>query len=209
MSGMIGKKLGMTNIFDDKGNIVPVTLIEAVPNIVTQIKTVEKDGYEAVQLAVGNKKEKRTPKPIQGHAKKAKYQETFPRIFREFSGFDIASLQLGSEVSMDIFTEGDLITVSGKSKGKGFQGAMKRHNFSGVGETSHGQSDRQRSPGSVGASSYPSRVFKGTRMAGRLGNDRVTIKNIRVIRLDKQSNVLFVKGSVPGATNSYVEIVKD
>ncbi len=209
MSGMIGKKLGMTNIFDDKGNIVPVTLIEAVPNIVTQIKTVEKDGYEAVQLAIGNKKEKRTPKPIQGHAKKAKYQETFPRIFREFSGFDLTSLQLGSEVSMDIFTEGDLITVSGKSKGKGFQGAMKRHNFSGVGETSHGQSDRQRSPGSVGASSYPSRVFKGTRMAGRMGNDRVTIKNIRVIRLDKQSNVLFVKGSVPGATNSYVEIVKD
>jgi large subunit ribosomal protein L3 len=209
MSGMIGKKLGMTNIFDDKGNIVPVTLIEMLPNIVTQIKTVEKDGYEAVQLGIGKKTAKLTTKAIQGHVKKVNMQETFPRIFREFSGFDVSGLQLGAEVSMDIFSEGELITISGKSKGKGFQGAMKRHNFSGVGETSHGQSDRQRSPGSVGGSSYPSRVFKGTRMSGRMGNDRVTIKNIRVVRLDKQSNVLFVKGSVPGSTNSYVEIVKD
>lgn len=209
MSGMIGKKLGMTNIFDEKGNIIPVTVIEAVPNIVTQIKTVEKDGYEAVQLAVGNRKAKRTPKPIQGHAAKANFKETFPRIFREFRGFDISTLQLGAEIRMDIFAEGDRITVSGKSKGKGFQGVVRRHNFNGVGETTHGQSDRPRSPGSVGASSYPSRVFKGTRMAGRMGNDRVTVRNLKVVRLDKEANVLFVKGSVPGPTNSYVEIVKD
>ncbi len=209
MSGMIGKKLGMSNIFDDKGNIIPVTLVEMVPNVVTQIKTVEKDGYEAVQLAIGNRPVKRTPKAIQGHVKKANMQEKFPRVFREFTGFDLATLQLGSEVSMDIFTEGDIIQVSGKSKGKGFQGAMKRHNFNGVGETSHGQSDRPRSPGSVGASSYPSRVFKGTRMAGRMGNDRVTVKNLKVVRMDKQTNVLFIRGSVPGSTNSYVEIVKD
>lgn len=209
MSGIIGRKLGMSNIFDERGNIIPVTLIEAIPCVVTQIRTLEKDGYEAVQLAVGSKTAKRTPKAIQGHVKKANIVEVFPRIFREFKGFDINALQLGSEVRLDIFAEGDMVSVSGKSKGKGFQGAVRRHHFHGVGETSHGASDRPRSPGSVGASSYPSRVFKGTRMAGRMGFDKVTVKNLKVVRLDKEANVIFIKGSIPGAVNSYVEINKD
>jgi large subunit ribosomal protein L3 len=209
MSGIIGKKLGMSNIFDDRGNIIPVTLIEAVPCVVTQIKTKEKDGYEAVQLSVGSQTAKRTSKAIQGHVKKANITESFPRVFREFKGFDLDMLQLGAEVKLDIFTEGEIVSVSGKSKGKGFQGAMKRHNFGGVGETTHGQSDRPRSPGSIGGSSYPSRVFKGTRMAGRMGFEKVTVKNLKVVRLDKETNVIFIKGSIPGPVNSYVEIIKD
>lgn len=209
MSGMIGRKIGMSNIFDESGNIIPVTLVEALPNVVTQIKTKEKDGYEAVQLAVGNRRGKNTPSPLQGHAKKAGLTETFPRILREFKDLDVAQFQLGATVSLDIFNVGDKITVIGTSKGKGFQGVVKRHGFGGINQTSHGASDRVRSPGSVGGSSDPSRVFKGMRMAGRMGSDRVTVKNLKVVRLDKETNVLFIKGSVPGATNSYIEIRKN
>ncbi|MBX7151141.1 50S ribosomal protein L3 [bacterium] len=209
MSGMIGRKIGMSNIFDESGNIIPVTLVEALPNVVTQIKTKEKDGYEAVQLAVGNRRGKNTPNPLQGHAKKAGLTETFPRILREFKDLDVAQFQLGATVSLDIFNVGDKITVVGTSKGKGFQGVVKRHGFGGINQTSHGASDRVRSPGSVGGSSDPSRVFKGMRMAGRMGSDRVTVKNLKVVRLDKETNVLFIKGSVPGATNSYIEIRKN
>ena len=209
MSGMIGRKIGMSNIFDESGNIVPVTLIETVPNIVTQIKTKEKDGYEAVQLAVGSKTAKHTSKAIQGHSKKANLAERFPKIFREFKDFNISEFQLGAEVKMDMFQEGEKVTVIGISKGKGFQGVVKRHGFGGINETTHGASDRPRSPGSIGGSSDPSRVFKGMRMAGRMGTDRVTIKNLKVVRVDKESNVLFIRGSVPGATNSYIEIRKN
>ncbi len=209
MSGMIGKKIGMSNIFDESGNIIPVTLVETVPCVVTQIKTREKDGYEAVQMAVGKRSAKRTTKAIQGHSKKANITEFFPRIFREFKDFNVAEFQLGAEVKMDIFSEGEKVTIVGISKGKGFQGVVKRHGFSGINETTHGASDRPRSPGSIGGSSDPSRVFKGMRMAGRMGSDRVTIKNLKVVRLDKDSNVLFIKGSVPGPTNSYIEIRKN
>lgn len=208
-SGMIGRKIGMSNIFDESGNIIPVTLIEALPNVVTQIKTKEKDGYEALQLAFGDKRGKRTNKAIQGHAKKANYTEKFPDVFREFDGFNVNEFTLGAEVKLDIFAEGEKVTVIGISKGKGFQGVVKRHGFGGINETTHGASDRPRSPGSIGGSSDPSRVFKGMRMAGRMGSDRVTIKNLKVVRLDKESNVLFIKGSVPGATNSYIEIRKN
>jgi large subunit ribosomal protein L3 len=209
MSGMIGRKIGMSNIFDESGNIIPVTLIETVPCVVTQIKTKEKDGYEALQLAVGKRKAKVTTRAIQGHAKKANLTEYFPKIFREFQNFNVAEFQLGAEVKMDIFSEGEKVTIVGISKGRGFQGVVKRHGFGGINETTHGASDRPRSPGSIGGSSDPSRVFKGMRMAGRMGNDRVTIKNLKVVRLDKESNVLFIKGSVPGPTNSYIEIRKN
>ncbi len=209
MSGMIGRKIGMSNIFDESGNIIPVTLIETSPNVVTQIKTKEKDGYESVQLAVGAKNAKHTTKAIQGHVKKANLTEKFPKIFREFDGFNLNELQLGAEIKMDIFEEGEKVTVIGISKGKGFQGVVKRHGFGGINETTHGASDRPRSPGSIGGSSDPSRVFKGMRMAGRMGSDRVTIKNLKVVRLDKESNVLFIKGSIPGAINSYIEIRKN
>lgn len=209
MSGMIGRKIGMSNIFDESGNIIPVTLVETLPNVVTQIKTVEKDGYEAVQLSVGQTTAKHTTKAIQGHAKKANYADKFPKVFREFRDFSATEVQLGAEVNVDIFMEGEKVTVVGVSKGKGFQGVVKRHGFGGIGETTHGQSDRQRSPGSVGGSSDPSRVFKGMKMAGRMGSDRVTVRNLKVVRVDKESNVLFLKGSVPGATNSYIEIRKN
>lgn len=208
MSGMIGRKIGMSNIFDEAGNIVPVTLVEALPNVVTQIRTKEKDGYEAVQLAVGAKKAKRTTKPIQGHATKAGIKDAFPRIFREFDGFEPDALQLGAEINMDMFNVGDRVTVVGTSKGKGFQGVVRRHGFGGINQTSHGASDRVRAPGSVGGSSDPSRVFKGMKMAGRMGGQRVTVKNLRVVRVDKDQNVLFIRGSVPGPTNSYIEIHK-
>jgi len=209
MSGIIGRKIGMSNIFDESGNVIPVTLIEAVPCVVTQIKTKEKDGYEAVQLAVGKKNAKHTTKAMQGHAKKSNFTETFPKVFREFRDFNISDLKLGSQIGLEIFNEGEKVTVIGVSKGRGFQGVVKRHGFGGINQTTHGASDRPRSPGSIGGSSDPSRVFKGMRMAGRMGNDRVTVRNLKVVRLDKETNVLFIRGSVPGATNSYIEIRKN
>ncbi len=207
MSGMLGKKIGMTQVYNDLGEAVPCTVIEVGPCYVTQVKTSEKDGYEAVQLAFADAKEKRLPKPIKGLLAKANVKPL--RHFREFTGFDPKSLAVGSEVKVDtVFATGDRVKVAGTSKGQGFQGVVKRHHFSGVGMTSHGQSDRLRAPGSIGSSSYPSRVFKGMRMAGRMGGSRVTVRNLRVIRVLADSNLLVVQGSVPGHINGIVEITK-
>jgi len=205
MPGLIGKKIGMTSVFSADGKNVPCTVIEAGPCVVTQIKTVETDGYEAVQLAFDEKKEKSTTKPLQGHFKKA--GTTPKRKVIEFSEFE-AELNLGDTVTVDLFEEGIFVDIVGISKGKGFQGVVKRHGFAGVGDSTHGQHNRLRAPGSVGASSYPSRVFKGMRMAGRTGNDRVKVENLRVLKVIPESNVLLVKGSVPGAKGSYLIIEK-
>ncbi|MCO6481189.1 MAG: 50S ribosomal protein L3 [Flavobacteriales bacterium] len=205
MSGLIGKKIGMTSLYDGQGNLVGCTVLEAGPNVVTQVKTVEKDGYAAVQLAYGERKEKNTPAAAIGHFKKA---NTTPKAksfeFKEFGG----ELKLGDQVDLGIFEEGSWVAVTGTSKGKGFQGVVKRHGFSGVGESTHGQHDRSRAPGSVGASSYPSRVFKGQRMAGRMGGERVSIENLRIVKLDKEKNLMVVEGSVPGPKGGYVILWK-
>ncbi len=207
MTGILGKKIGMTSVFDDRGESVPCTVIEAGPCYVAQIKTKEKDGYEALQLGFGDKKERLTTRPLTGHFKKAGV--TPKRLVREFKGFDIAKFQPGAEVRVDaLFAKGDIVSVAGRSKGRGFQGVVKRHHFGG-GSRTHGQSDRERAPGSIGSSSYPSRVFKGMRMAGRMGGERVTVKNLRVVQVIPESNLLLVYGSVPGHNNSYVEIVKE
>jgi large subunit ribosomal protein L3 len=206
MSGIIGKKLGMTSIFDAAGNNVVCTVIEAGPNVVTQVKDAETDGYSAVQLAFGERKPKRTTKALQGHFKAA---DTTPK--RKVIEFRDAKLDagLGDEIRVDaIFAEGDLIDVVGTSKGKGFQGVVKRHGFSGVGMRTHGQHNRGRAPGSIGASSDPSRVFKGMRMAGRMGNARVRVKNLRVVRILPDHNLILVKGAVPGPKEGYVELRK-
>lgn len=207
MTGIIGKKIGMTSVFDEKGEAIPCTVIEAGPCVVAQIKTREKDGYEAVQLGFEEVKESRSTRPMIGHFKKA---NTAPkRVLREFKGFDLSALQLGAEIKLDaIFAKGDRISVAGISKGHGFQGVVKRHHFGG-GFRTHGQSDRERAPGSIGSSSYPSRVFKGMRMAGRMGGERVTVKNLRIIQVIPESNLLLIRGSVPGHNNSFVEIHKE
>jgi large subunit ribosomal protein L3 len=206
-SGLIGKKIGMTSVFDDAGNNIACTVIEAGPNLVTQVKTEDgPDGYSAVQLAFDSKPEKNTTKAMQGHFASA---GTEPK--RKVTEFDRAddALERGDELHPDdVFEEGELIDVVGISKGKGFQGVVKRHGFSGVGMRTHGQSDQQRHPGSVGASADPSRVFKGTRMGGRTGTDRTMIKNLEVVRILPDHNAVLVKGSVPGAKNSYVELHK-
>ena len=197
----------MTSIFDDKGASVPCTVIEAGPCFVAQIKTMEKDGYEALQLGFEDKKERLVNKPAKGHF--AKSGVTPKKLLREFRGFDITKFQLGAEVKVDsLFAKGDTVTVAGTSKGRGFQGVVKRHHFGGGAQT-HGQSDRVRAPGSIGSSSYPSRVFKGMRMAGRMGGDRVTVKNLRVVQVIPESNIILIKGSIPGHNNSYVEIHKE
>jgi len=207
MNGILGKKLGMTSVFDEKGESLPCTVIEAGPCFVAQIKTKEKDGYEAVQLGFEEKKEKLLNKPRLGHLKKAGL--TGKRILREFRGIDISKLVLGAEIRVDsIFAKGDIVSVQGNSKGRGFQGVVKRHHFGG-GVRTHGQSDRVRAPGSIGSSSYPSRVFKGMRMAGRMGGEKVTVKNLRVVQIIPESNLILVLGSVPGFNNSYVEIHKE
>ncbi len=199
MSGLLGKKIGMTRIFDETGNVVPVTVIEAEKCYVTQIKTREKDGYEAVQLGFGEKKEKNTTKPVMGHLKKAKAPAV--RKLKEFGPFEGKEVKIGDSVTVDIFQPGENVKVSGSSKGKGFAGVMRRHGFHG-GQVTHGQSDRLRAPGSLGMSSDPSRVYKGKRMAGRKGNTRVSVKNLTVVKVDAEKNLLFVKGSVPGARNN-------
>lgn len=204
---MLGKKIGMTNIFNADGNLIPVTVISAGPNKVVSIKTKEKDGYTAVQLAFGEKKDKHTNKPIQGLFKKNNLKPAL--ALREFKGFEIDKLKVGDEVKVELFSEGDIIKVRGNSKGKGFQGVMRRHNFGGVGGTTHGQSDRLRAPGSIGASSFPSRVFKGQRMAGRMGNQLVTISNLVVVKIIPEENIIMVKGAVPGGENSIVELLKN
>ncbi|MEX1275064.1 MAG: 50S ribosomal protein L3 [Bacteroidota bacterium] len=206
MSGMLGKKLGMTSIFDENGQMVPCTIIEAGPCYVTQIKTKEKDGYDAIQLGYDEIHERLVNKPMKGHLGKSGVRPL--RLLSEFRSFNGRKLELGAELKVDLFHQGETVDVTGRSKGRGFQGVVKRHHFGGVGMTTHGQSDRVRAPGSIGGSSYPSRVFKGMRMAGRMGGERVTVKNLTVVKVISDSNILIVKGSVPGAINSYVEISK-
>jgi large subunit ribosomal protein L3 len=205
MKGIIGKKIGMTSIFDPNGKQIACTIVEAGPCVVSQVKTVETDVYSAVQLAYGEKKEKSTIKAEKNHFAKA---QTAPKSFvKEFRNYSIEK-QLGEEVTIDIFSEGDKVDVVGTTKGKGFQGVVKRHGFSGVGEQSHGQHDRQRAPGSIGNSSDASRVFKGMRMAGRMGGDRVKTKGLKVVKIFPEKNYLLITGSVPGHNGSIVLIQK-
>jgi large subunit ribosomal protein L3 len=196
----------MTSVFDDHGQMIPCTIIEAGPCYVTQIKTKDKDGYDAIQLGYDEIKERLVNKPMKGHFKRGGVKPV--RLLSEFRSFNGLQLELGQEVKVDLFHQGDVVDVTGRSKGRGFQGVVKRHHFAGVGMATHGQSDRVRAPGSIGASSYPSRVLKGMRMAGRMGGERVTVKNLKVVKVIADSNILIVKGSVPGAINSYLEIVK-
>jgi len=203
MAGLLGHKIGMTQIFDDNGLSVPVTVVQAGPCYVTQIKTVETDGYDAIQLSYQDKKEKRTNKPAKGHFAKASVSPK--RYSREFNFGKNADFKLGDEIKADIFKAGLKVHVSGVSKGKGFQGGMKRHGFQG-GQETHGQSDRLRAPGSLGQSSSPSRVFKGLKMAGRMGGDRITLKSAVVVKVDNENNLLFIRGALPGAKNTLLEI---
>ncbi len=206
MPGLIGKKLGMTSIYSAEGKNIPCTLIEAGPCVVTQVKTLEKDGYESVQLGYGERKEKNTPAALKGHFKKAK---TTPKSeVVEFENNFEGELSLGDSVTTEIFAEGEYVDVVGTSKGKGFQGVVKRHNFSGVGGRTHGQHNRERAPGSIGAASTPARVFKGQRMAGRMGGKRVTTSNLQVLKVIADKNLLVVKGSIPGPKGSTVIVKK-
>lgn len=204
-SGLIGKKIGMTNVFDDNGKNYAVTVIEVAPNVITEIKTNEENGYEAVQLSAFDKKEKSTSKPLKGHFDKA---GTSPKKYiKEFRDFAPEDAELGDELNIDdVFSIGDNVDVVGVSKGKGFTGVVKRHNFKGVGEATHGQHDRQRHPGSIGQASDPARVFPGIKMAGRSGNERNKMKNLTVARIFSESNLIMVTGSVPGPNGRFVEI---
>ena len=206
MPGIIGKKIGMTSLFTPDGKNIPCTLIEAGPCVVTQVKTVENDGYNAVQIAYGEKKAKNTTKALAGHFAKA--GTTPKKRLVEFRTEDIATYSLGSTVETSLFEEGEFVDVVGTSKGKGFQGVVKRYNFQGVGGQTHGQHNRLRHPGSIGACSWPSRVFKGMRMGGRMGTDRVKIQNLKVMRIVADKNLILVSGSVPGAKNGYVVLEK-
>ena len=205
MPGLIGRKIGMTSVFSADGKNVPCTVIEAGPCVVTQVKTVEKDGYKAVQLGFGEAKEKNTSKPLMGTFKKA--GTTPKRHLAEFKNFETA-YNLGDVITVDYLENAGFVDVVGTSKGKGFQGVMKRHGFGGVGQSTHGQDDRARKPGSIGACSYPAKVFKGMRMAGQMGNERVTVQNLEVIKVMPEHNLLLVKGSVPGAKGSILLIEK-
>jgi large subunit ribosomal protein L3 len=205
MSGLIGRKIGMTSIFDENGKNIPCTVIEAGPCVVTQVRTKEVDGYEALQLGFDDKTEKHATKADLGHFKKAGTSAKKKVVeFQEFEN----EYKLGDVITVDVFSEGEFVDVLGTSKGKGFQGVVKRHGFGGVGQATHGQHNRLRAPGSVGASSYPSRVFKGMRMAGRMGGDNVTVQNLRVLKVVSEKNLLLVKGAIPGHKNSYVIIQK-
>lgn len=205
MSGLIGKKVGMTSLFDENGKNIPCTIIEAGPCVVTQVRTVEVDGYEALQLGFDDKAEHRSNKAELGHFKKA--GTSVKKKVIEFQGFE-GTYKLGDAITVELFTEGEFVDVTGTSKGKGFQGVVKRHGFGGVGQSTHGQHNRLRAPGSVGASSYPSRVFKGMRMAGRMGAEKVTVQNLKVLKVVAEKNLLVVKGCVPGHKNAYVTIHK-
>lgn len=205
MKGIIGKKIGMTSIFGTDGKQTAVTIIEAGPCTVTQVKNQDTDGYSSVQLAYGDKKEKNSTKAEINHFAKA--NTSVKRIVKEFRNFSIETA-LGDTVTLDIFAEGDSVEIVGTTKGKGFQGVVKRHGFHGVGEGSHGQHDRQRAPGSIGGSSYPARVFKGMRMAGRMGQDRVKVKGLKVVKIFAEKNYLLISGSVPGHNGSIVLIQK-
>lgn len=204
MSGLIGKKVGMTSVYSAEGKNIPCTVIQAGPCFVTQVKTTEKDGYQATQLAYGDKNEKNVNAAVAGHFKKSKVSAKAKLV--EFQGFE--DKQLGDEISVELFEEGEFVDVSGTSKGKGFQGVVKRHNFAGVGGQTHGQHNRLRAPGSIGAASWPSRVFKGMRMAGRMGGDSIKIENLQILKVYPEKNIVVVSGSVPGAKGSYVIIEK-
>ena len=205
MSGLIGKKIGMTSLYDDNGKNIPCTVIEAGPCVVTQVRTKETDGYEALQLGFDDKADKRANKAEQGHYRKA---NTAPkRKLVEFQNFS-EEHKLGDTITVEHFVEGEFVDVSGTSKGKGFQGVVKRHGFAGVGQATHGQHNRLRAPGSIGAASYPARVFKGMRMAGQTGNSKVKVQNLRVVKIVPEKNLLVVKGCVPGHKNAYVTIQK-
>ena len=206
MPGLIGKKVGMTSIYGASGKNIPCTVIEVGPCVVTQVRTLEKDGYTAVQLGFGERTEKSTSKAMQGHFKRAGVSPK--RRLVEFKSFT-NDLQLGDTVKVeDVFNEGEYVSVIGTSKGKGFQGVVKRHGFAGVGQATHGQHNRLRAPGSIGAASYPARVFKGMRMAGQMGNERIKVENLQVLRVLADKNMIVVKGAVPGANNSYIIIEK-
>lgn len=203
MSGIIGKKVGMSSIFDESGKNVPCTVIEAGPCVVTQVRTKDKDGYEAIQIAYDDKKEKHTSAGLKGHFAKAGVSPK--KIVREFTRFESEhKKQYGDVLTVDIFVEGEYVDVIGYSKGKGFQGVVKRHGFAGVNDATHGQHNRMRAPGSIGASSYPSRVFKGMRMGGRTGNARVKMINLQIMKIVPEKNLLIIKGAVPGPNGSYV-----
>lgn len=204
MPGLLGKKIGMSNIFNADGNRIPVTVIEVGPCTVLQVRTAEKNGYTALQLGFGVKK-RNVKKPAAGFYAKLNLEAA--ATVKEFD-FNGADYKVGDQIKVDIFTEGEKIKVRGVSKGKGFQGVMRRHGFGGVGGTTHGQSDRLRAPGSIGASSYPSRVFKGQRMAGRMGNNNITVHNLQVVKVVSEKNILLVKGAIPGSVNSIVELYK-
>ena len=207
MNGLIGKKIGMTSIFTEAGRNLACTVVELGPNVVTQVKTEDTDGYNALQLGYGEAKAKNTTNPMMGHFDKAK---TAPkRKVVEFRDFDYVEKVLGDVIKVDeIFEEGDLVNAIGTSKGKGFQGVVKRYNFKGVGDATHGQHNRQRAPGSIGAASYPARVFKGMRMAGRMGGDRVNVKNLEVVKIFPEKNLMLVKGAIPGHKGSFVILEK-
>lgn len=206
MKGLIGKKVGMTSIFTETGDLVPVTVVLAGPNYVTQIKTEDTDGYNAFQLGFADKKEKNTPAGMKGHFAKAGVKPLGKIV--EFRDANFEDKNVGDEISVELFEEGQKVSVVGTSKGKGFQGVVKRHGFGGVGMSTHGQHNRLRAPGSIGAASTPSKVIKGMKMAGRTGGDRVKVKNLRVVKIDSEKNLLFIKGAIPGAKGSYVLIEK-
>lgn len=205
MKGIIGKKIGMTSVFDTGGKQTACTIIEAGPCVITQVKTQDIDGYSALQLAYGDKNEKHTLSAQKGHFAKA--NTSAKKCIKEFRNYSLEK-NIGDTVTVDIFAEGETVEVVGTTKGKGFQGVVKRHGFSGVGEASHGQHDRQRAPGSIGGSSYPARVFKGMRMAGRMGSDRVKMKGLKVVKIFPERNYILVSGSVPGHNGSIVFIQK-
>ena len=204
MSGLIGKKIGMTSTYSEIGKNIPCTIIEVGPCVVTQVKTKETDGYDAVQLGFGEKKEKRTNKALAGHFKKS--GSAAKRIVQEFKGFE--DKKPGDVITVDLFEEGEWVDVVGFSKGKGFQGVVKRHGFAGVGQRTHGQHNRERAPGSIGAASTPSKVIKGMKMAGQTGNARTTIQNLRIVKVLADKNLLVVKGAIPGAKGSIVSVNK-
>jgi large subunit ribosomal protein L3 len=205
MPGLLGKKIGMTSMFSVEGKNIPCTILEVGPCVVSQIKTNEIDGYEAVQIAYDEQKESRMSKALMGHLKKANSKAVKKMV--EVTPFD-NQVNLGDILTVDLFEEGSYVTVVGTSKGKGFQGVVKRHGFAGVGDATHGQHNRLRAPGSIGAASYPARVFKGMRMAGQMGNERVKVENLQVLKIMSDRNVIIVKGAVPGAKNSYIIIEK-
>lgn len=204
MPGIIGRKVGMTSIYSAEGKAMPCTVIEAGPCVVTQIKTQDRDGYEAIQLGFGDRKEKNTPNALKGHFKKA---NTTPKAkLVEFKGFE--NVNLGDSVDVNIFEEGEYVSIVGTSKGKGFQGVVRRHGFGGVGQATHGQHNRLRAPGSIGACSYPARVFKGMRMGGQMGNKRVVMENLEVLKVLADKNLIVVKGSIPGSKGGTITILK-